>query len=113
MTHDHLIQARPPETATGGSKTRDSAFSLPDDLLSEQVKRLALFCLIAAVLWTVGLLMDLFLVPLASGNPRNWRSVTLEVMAGTVSLLVGVYATRSKSPPGHKGTVGVVFMLFN
>src|SRR5687768_17860915 len=112
MAQEHRIQARRPQFATGGAKNRETAFSLPDDLLSEQVKRLALFCLIAAVLWTVGLLMDLFLVPLASGDPRNWRSVTLEVMAGTVSLIVGVYAMRSKSPPGHKGAVGVVFMLF-
>jgi serine/threonine-protein kinase len=113
MAEEHLIQARRPETITGGSKTRDSAFSLPDDLLSEQVKRLALFCLIAATLWTVGLMMDLFLIPYASRNPRNWRSVTIEVMAGVVSLAVGVFATRSKAPPAKKGAVGVLFMLFN
>src|SRR5262245_4664306 len=113
MANEQIVQARRPQTITGGSSARDSAFSLPDDLLSEQVKRLALFCLIAAVLWTVGLLMDLFLVPLASGKPRNWRSVTLEVMAGLVSLVVGVYATRSKASTAHKSTVGVVFMLFN
>src|SRR5262245_31941362 len=113
MAHDHFIQARRPETATGGFKTRDSAFSLPDDLLSEQVKRLALFCLIAATLWTVGLMMDLFLIPYASTNPRNWRSVTIEVMTGIVSLAVGVFATRSKAPPAKKGAIGVLFMLFN
>ena len=113
MAQEHRIQARRHQIATGVAKTRDSAFSLPDDLLSEQVKRLALFCLIAAVLWTVGLLMDLFVIPYATGMPRNWRSVTLEVMTGIVSLSVGVYATRSKAPPAHKGAVGVVFMLFN
>jgi serine/threonine-protein kinase len=113
MGHDHFIRARRPENATGGSNFRESGFSLPDDLLSEQVKRLALFCLIAALMWTVGLLMDLFLIPIASGNPRNWRSLTLEAMAGAVSLAVGLYATRSKAPPAHKGAVGVVFMLFN
>ena len=112
MVHDHLIQARR-QKITGGSSPRESGFSLPEDLLSEQVKRLALFCLIAALMWTVGLLMDFFLIPIASGNPKNWRSLTLEVMAGAVSLAVGVYATRSKAPPGHKGAVGVVFMLFN
>jgi hypothetical protein len=69
MGHDHFIRARRPENATGGSNFRESGFSLPDDLLSEQVKRLALFCLIAALMWTVGLLMDLFLIPIASGNP--------------------------------------------
>src|SRR4029453_19453900 len=39
--------------------------------------------------------------------------VTLEVMTGPVSLVVGVYATRSKASTAHKGAVGVVFMLFN
>jgi serine/threonine-protein kinase len=113
MGHEHRIRARRPQTATGGPRTRDSAFSLPDELLSEQVKRLALFCLIAGVLWTVGLLMDLFLIPLASGEPRNSRSLTIESLTAAVSLAVGVYATRSKAPPGRKGAVGVVFMLFN
>src|SRR5690348_1513959 len=108
------IQARRPETATGGARTtRDSSFSLPDELLSEQVKRLALFCLIAAALWSIGLVMDMFVIPHASGQPRNGRSMTLEVMAGVVSLAVGLFATRSTAPPHKKGAVGVVFMLFN
>ena len=67
MAQEHRIQARRHQIATGVAKTRDSAFSLPDDLLSEQVKRLALVCLIAAVLWPVGLLWALVGVPDASG----------------------------------------------
>ncbi len=113
MTKEHLVQARRPPMDSGGYSSRESAFTLPEDLLSEQVKRLALFCLIAAMMWTVGLMMDLFLIPYASTNPRNWRSVAIEVMAGVVSLAVGVFATRSKAPPAKKGAVGVIFMLFN
>jgi serine/threonine protein kinase len=96
-----------------GTRPGDSSTSLPEELLSDQVRRLAIFCLVAAALWTVALAMDLWAIPYATGLPRNWRSVTLELMGGLASFVVGVYATRSTAVAERKGDVGIAFMLFN
>ncbi|HEY6507651.1 MAG TPA: serine/threonine-protein kinase, partial [Vicinamibacterales bacterium] len=112
MTESRRVRARRDEPLTG-SRPGESSLSLPEELLSEQVQRLALFCLIAALLWAVGLVMDLWAIPYANGVPRNWRSVTVELAVGVVSLVVGLYVTRSKAPSDWKADVGVFFMLFN
>ena len=112
MAEQRSICARrePAPSATGWGDTKSF---LPEELLSEQVQRLTLFCLIAAAMWTVGFVMDLFLLPYATGMPRNFRSLTLEVMGTLVALVVGLYAATSDASSQRKADVGIVVMLAN
>jgi serine/threonine protein kinase len=103
------LRERPPSTASRMGDT----LHLPEELLSEQVQRLAIFCLIGTVLWAVALVMDLFLIPLATGDARNWRSVTLELIGGLASLVVGVFATTATTSTQRKADLGMAFMLLN
>src|SRR5262245_42078964 len=98
----------PPLTSPGST----GSIELPEELISEQVQRLALFCMIAAALWGVGLLMDLFLLTLATGAPRNWRSITLEFLGGFISLVVALYAATSSASTPRKRDVGLALMIF-
>ena len=112
MAELKAIHARrePMPTGTGFSDTKSL---LPEELLSEQVQRLALFCLIAATLWSVGFLMDLLVLPYATAMPRNWRSLTLEFMSALVAVAVGFYAATSAASSQRKADIGIVMMLVN
>ena len=112
MAEPRSIRARrePTPSATGVGDTRSF---LPEELLSEQVQRLALFCLIGAAMWTVGFVMDMFVLPYATGMPRNWRSLALEFMGTLVALVVGLYAATSDASSQRKADVGIVVMLAN
>lgn len=112
MAESRRVRALRHEPLTG-TRPGEPSMPLPEELLSEQVQRLALLCLIAALLWGVGLVMELWAIPYANGAPRNWRAVTVSLVVGVVSLLVGAYTTVSKAPSHRKADVGVLFMLFN
>ena len=56
--HKQRIAPREPTPAPGGTPTTHAGGGLPDDMLNEQVQRLALFSLLGVVLWTTGLAMD-------------------------------------------------------
>jgi hypothetical protein len=46
---------------------------MPDDLLSEQIQRLAVFSAIAGSLWTFALFLDVAVLPAANGTGLwNW-----------------------------------------
>jgi serine/threonine-protein kinase len=106
------IRARrePTPSRTGASDTKSF---LPEELLSEQVQRLSLFCLIAAALWSVGFLIDLLVLPYATGRPRNWRSLTLEFLSALVAVVVGFFAASSTATSQRKADIGIVMMLVN
>ena len=67
MAELRSIRARREPTPTGAGASDTKSF-LPEELLSEQVQRLALFCLIAAALWSAGFVMDLLVLPYATGH---------------------------------------------
>src|SRR5262245_987169 len=106
------IRARrePIPSSTTVSDTRPF---LPEELLSEQVQRLALFCLIAAALWSVGFLIDLLVLPYATGMPRNWRSLTLEFISALGAVVVGFFAATSDASSQRKADIGAVMLLAN
>jgi len=112
MAELRSIRARREPTPTGAAASDTKSF-LPEELLSEQVQRLALFCLIAAALWSAGFIMDLLVLPYATGMPRNWRSLTLEFMSALVAVGVGFYAATSDASSRRKADIGIVMMLVN
>jgi serine/threonine-protein kinase len=101
------------EPTPSGTGVSDSKVFLPEELLSEQVQRLALFCLIAAGLWSTGFVIDLLVLPYATGMPRNWRSLTLEFVSALVAAVVGFFAATSDAPSQRKADIGIVLMLVN
>src|SRR5262245_9959660 len=57
---------------------RDSARRLPEELLLEQVQRLALFAVVIGCLWGLGLFVHLVLLPLAWSMPMSNSSIALD-----------------------------------
>src|SRR5688572_23029633 len=112
MAEPRSVRARrePAPSVPGAGDTKSF---LPEELLSEQVQRLAIFCLIGAAMWIVGFVMDLFVLPYAAGRPRNWRSLALEFIGTLVALVVGLYAATSDASSRRKADVGIVMMLAN
>jgi hypothetical protein len=87
---------------------------LPTELLSEQAARLTVFTTVAAVLWSVALLMDVILLPVLSDTwVRNWRIIPIEIVGVLGSALMRGYLRRADLSAEHKSTVGVGMMLMN
>src|SRR6187549_420506 len=62
---------------------------MPEELLSEQIQRLAIFAAIAGSLWTFALLLDVTVMPAANGTGLwNWRTIPVEVAAAVVSAIL-------------------------
>jgi eukaryotic-like serine/threonine-protein kinase len=112
MADSRRVQARVDEPTTE-TRPGESRWSLPEELLSEQVQRLALFCLIGALLWAVAFVIELWVLPATTGVARNWRGVVLEFIGGLSTLVVGLYVTTSDAPSQRKADVGIGLLLFN
>ena len=98
-----------PVTPAGGRATT----RLPDDMVSEQVQRLTLFSAIGAGLWTFGLAMESFLIPLTIGQTVNRRGITIEVFAIATSVAIFLYVRFANRAPQTKIDAGLWYMLFN
>ena len=86
---------------------------LPDELISEQIHRLALFALIAGGLWAVGLVIDAVLVPLAWGVEVSRRAVALEI-GGIASAVWMYWLARHCTRPGRvKADVSLIYLILN
>src|SRR6187549_3899166 len=69
---------------------------MPEELLSEQVQRLAVFAAIAGTLWTFALLLDVTVLPAANGTGLlNWRTIPVEIAGGVMSAALWVVFTRA------------------
>jgi eukaryotic-like serine/threonine-protein kinase len=87
---------------------------LPEDLVSDQVQRLALFSAIAAALWTNGLVMDTILIPLAMpGTISSPINSAIEIAAIVVNIATCVYLRRTRHPLQKKVDAGLVLMCLN
>ena len=99
-------------TPTGGRETRRTT-NLPDELVSEQIERLALFAAITCGLWAVGLFVDLVMVPLAWGIELKGRAVALEIAGITGGAWMYWYARHCTQPGRTKAEVSLGFLVFN
>ncbi len=92
-----------PTTATG----------LPDDVLSEQMRRLRLCAAVAMGLWAFGLVMDAFVRPETVGSPFLASTLVIEGAAIACSALLFAYLRFSTHPPRLQAHAGLVFMVVN
>ena len=95
----------------------DDRFSrhLPQDLVNEQLGRLALFSLIGMVLWTVALVIDQLVIAdhpavfeIAGGKAR-----VIEVVGVVVSGAMFVYVRYARHTPETKTNVSLVYLILN
>ena len=87
---------------------------MPEEILSDQIRRLVVFAATAGAVWAFGLFMDIVVLP-AAGRPggANWRSISIEVCAALMSLAMWAYLRFSPAPPSLKINLGFVFMIAN
>ena len=98
--------------ATGDS--RRAASRLPDELAAEQLQRLALFCAIVGGLWTIGLFIDLVLVPIAWNMRIRMSNVTLNLCGMAASAWMYWYVRYCRQhPPQTKTEVSLGFLVLN
>jgi len=87
---------------------------MPDELMNEQVRRLALLSAIGAGLWTLGLALDLFILRVTNPNfvPSSLMT-SIEVLGLALSLSMYAYVRFSPHDLHIKANVGLAFMLAN
>jgi serine/threonine-protein kinase len=78
MTEARKMIARRPDTAALRDSSRSSS-RMPEELLAEQIQRIALFSIVAGSLWMLGLFMDVVLAPFIWGRGISRAGVTLEI----------------------------------
>jgi serine/threonine-protein kinase len=109
------IEPREPTPMPGGTPTTHATRHLPRDLVEDQLKRLALFSLIAMALWATALLIDqvVMLTAPAVYPYSGWKPRLLEVLAIIVSGLMFVYVRYSRHTSEIKTDVSLGYMILN
>jgi serine/threonine-protein kinase len=101
---------------TAGPTTGRTTSRLPEDVVREQLNRLALFSAVGAGLWTFGVLMETVFVPMA-GRPGQtapyWGTLLIEVSGIVTSLVMFAYVRWSRHSAPTKGHVALVYMVLN
>ena len=110
-----LIAPREPTPTPGRSRTTGFSRHLPQDLVNDQLGRLALFSLIAMVLWTVSLLLDqlVILTNPAIFEISGGKARVIEVVGVVVSGAMFVYVRYSRHTPEMKTNVSLTYLLLN
>jgi serine/threonine-protein kinase len=112
MTEPVKVIARRPVTATPRSRT--TVGRLPEEFLTEQVRRLALFGAVGAGLWTFGLTMDFVFLRIAASTFVPSATVTsIEVLGVVAGVAMFVYARYVDHPSQTKMDVAIGYMLVN
>jgi tRNA A-37 threonylcarbamoyl transferase component Bud32 len=86
---------------------------LPDDLLHEQVQRVALLAAVGGGLWSVGLAMDGLIIPNAFALPVSRSSVAVEIFAVIISALTFVYVKYGRQLPQTKTDMALGYMILS
>jgi eukaryotic-like serine/threonine-protein kinase len=112
MAKPGRIVAKLRETPRPGDSRRTGR--MPEELLSEQIQRLAVFSAVAGSLWAFALFMDIAVLPAANRTGSwNWRTIPIEIAAIVVSTALWFVFRRSALNLGAKRDAGLAFMLLN
>ena len=99
-----------PISPTGGA----SAARLPDDVVSDQLRRLALFCVVSVSLWSFGLIMDAVILPVTVGSTVSRMTIAIDITAVMIGLAIFVYLRYARSSSECVSTdAGLWLMLLN
>jgi eukaryotic-like serine/threonine-protein kinase len=111
--HVKVIAPRVPTPAPNAPGTGRPTSRLPDDLLAEQIERLAIFSAVIAGLWGFGLAMDTVIVPVLLGFPRVRFAIILETCGVCVSAVMYLYFGRAKDSCDAKAVAGLGYLIAN
>jgi eukaryotic-like serine/threonine-protein kinase len=112
MSDKKLIQPRV-RTPVPGSRENVVTGRLPEDLLSEQVQRFAVFTIVAGSLWAFGLMMHMLIVPRTFETVAPRIPVVIEVIGVLTSALAFWYVRYVRHESQVKANAGLWFMLLN
>src|SRR3954447_3394581 len=107
-----VIQPRAATTPVG-VREPTAAGRLPDEIITEQVQRLAVFAAMGAGLWTFGLVMDYVVMPLAVGTFVPRTNAIIESFAIVTSAALYAYVRLARQTPHTKIEVGLWYMIAN
>ena len=100
-------------TVLGTPRVGPTTAPLPDELLKEQVARLAAFSAVMAALWGYGLLMELAVLPLMLGIATTASGALVETAAIVTSAAMHVYVKYANHTVETKKAVGLGYMVAN
>ena len=106
-----LVAPRPP-TAVSPASGRPGS-NLPTDIVTDQVGRLKLFCLVSGGLWSVGLLMDAWIFPRFLGAPMSTAALLIETTAVLTAVSIYAYVCYAPRSVHHKADAGLWLMALN
>jgi serine/threonine-protein kinase len=86
---------------------------LPDDLVAEQVQRMAVLGLVSGSLWTMGLVMDWVVFPRTLGTTAPLSAFFINLSAAAAGFAVFGYARYSPRVPDAKCDAALGLMLLN
>ena len=101
-----------PRLSTAPPDSRGSS-SLPEDVLSEQARRIVLFAGVSAFMWSFGLAMDGLILPATIGFQPARARLLLEVFSAAVTLVVFLVVRFKHMHTHTKCLAGVWLMLLN
>jgi eukaryotic-like serine/threonine-protein kinase len=86
---------------------------LPDDVVSEQVKRMALLGLVSGCMWSLGLFMDWVVFPRTIGTTFPVSAFYIDLCGAITGFAVFGHARYSARAPHAKADAGLWLMLLN
>jgi len=113
MTELHRLIAPRTPTPSPDAHEQTGMSRLPDELLSEQVRRLAVFSAVGGGLWTYGLAMDTIVNPHTVGSVVATMQVVIEILAIGVSAAFFFYLPYRGHSPQTKSDVGLAYFVLN
>jgi hypothetical protein len=109
MANARKLIAPRTQTPAPGVPGKTGAGSLPEELLSEQVRRLAVFAAVGGGLWTYGLLMDTIVHPRTLVTVVPMVQIVVEILAIVTSVAMFLYVPYSAHTPQTKSDVGLAY----
>jgi serine/threonine-protein kinase len=114
MSDPKIIAPRPPTPAPGTPTGGPLTSRLPDDMMADQVRRLAMLSAVLGGLWTYGLTLDLFVFrAVLPDRPRNAIAIGIEIAAIAISALMFLHVRYGTQAPERKATLGLFYMIAN
>ncbi len=89
------------------------AARLPDDLLTEHVRRVSVCAAVGTALWTYGLVMDALVTPLSLATPIPAINAGIEVIAILASISMVAYVRFARHAAATKITAGLFYFVLN
>ena len=112
--HPKLVVRRADSRTMDRLSSATATGRMPDELVDDQIRRLALFSVVGAGLWTFGLVLNLVLLPsvVAAAVPSRVAFV-IELSGVLSSLLMFSYVKLVAHSPEVKRSVGLVYFVLS